>query len=196
MKGIKYVLIHVHLRLPWNIMHGNAFTVVSSKWSNATVQQVCKEENWILWSPQRRGVGCTDTLEEARYSFLLRLITICLSFFLPGFCLFLNFCFLPLLLPCTSYLCPPFMFLLFLLILPCAVLISSFFQYLFLPFYLVSFLSFVFILPVFFFHSQFIQPLALSFLTPFGRHCNAIQRLPSLTLQISYCGVTRPFLPD
>lgn len=156
MKSIKYVLIHVHLSMPWNIRDRNAFTAVSSKWSNATVQQVCKHGDRTLWSPKRSGVGyAADTLQKQWYSFLLRLIIICFYSFRPGFCLFPILCFLPLLLPRTSYFCLLVKFLLFLLSLPCAVLISSFFQYLFLPFVLVSFfvlfscLSFVFILPVF-----------------------------------------------
>lgn len=202
MKSIKCVLIQVHLNMPRNITHRNALTAVSSKWSNEKVQQVCKHETWTLWSPKRSGVGyAADTIQKGRYSFLLCLIIICFSFFRPGLCLFLTMGFLPLLLPYTSYLCLLFKFLLFLLNLSCAVLISSFFQYLFLPFVLLSFfVSFVFHLSSFcrsfFFHSQFNQPLPLPFLTPFRWQCNAIQRLPNLTLQLSYWGVTWPFLSD
>jgi len=173
MKRIKYLLIQVHLSMPWNIRHRNAFTAVSSKWSNATVQQVCKHEDRTLWSPKRSGVGyAADTLQKPRYYFLLCLIIICFSSFRPGFCLFLILCFLPLLLPRTSYFCLLLKFLLFLLSLPCAVLISSFFQYLFLPVVLVSFfvlfscLSFVFIFPVLFL-SQSICPASSAFFSHF-----------------------------
>ena len=189
MKCIKCVLIRVHLHMPWNIMHRNAFTAVSSKWSNPTVQQVCKHENWTLWSPQRSGVGyAADTLQKARYSFVLCLIIICSSFFRPGICLFLNLCFLPLLLPCTSYLCLPFKFLLFLLSLPCAVLISSFFQYLFLPFVHVYFfccscLSFVFILSVFLL-SQSIYPNSSSYFS------HSFQVATQCNTMIAYFGIT------
>lgn len=124
-----------------------------------------------LWSPKISGVGyAADTLQKARYSFFLYLIIICFSLFHPGFCLFLTLCFLPLLLSCDSYLCLPFKLLLFLLSLPCAVLlISSFFQYLFLPFVLVYFFDLFLVFHLssfchfFFFHSQFIQTLPFFF---------------------------------
>lgn len=155
MKRIKYIFIQVHLSMLWNIRHRNAFTAVSSKRSNATVYQVCKHEDRTLWSPNRSGVSyAADTLQKPRYSFLLCLIVSCFSSFLPGFCLFLILCFLLLLLPRSSYFCLLLKFLLFLLSLPCAVLVTSFFQYLFPPFVLVSSfvlfscLSFVFIFPV------------------------------------------------
>lgn len=148
-------------------MHRNAFRAVPSKWSNATLQQVCKHEIWTLWSPQRSGVRCRYTRNSDVLLLFVSYYNLH-SFFLHGFCLFLTLFFLPLLLPCTSYFFLLFTFFLFLLSLPCAVLTSPLFQDLILTLFLVSIfvlsscLSLVFILPVFLL-SQLLYPTSSSF---------------------------------
>ena len=149
--------------------------VVKVKQCNGTASLQARKMNVMKPKQKRSKLRCRYTTKSEIF-LLLCLIIICFSSFRPGFCLFLTLCFLPLLLPPTSYFCLLFKFLLlvFLLSLPCVVLIflvlpvfvSSlrpcfFFSFLFLLFYLSSFCQ------SFFFHSKFIQTLPLSFLTPF-----------------------------